>query len=148
MGNTIGIIGLKTYSKMVTLAMVALVTLQVCGFANGQSADQLIVGDVSGSVKGFARQSPKQMETLYRVLFRNAPNAQLYAIDVSFAQLKDKAEQAYLNQLPTSFVLTDEEVDRLRAAAGRIILDSPDFQRLLKDVGARIVDPAAVKPKG
>jgi phage-related baseplate assembly protein len=29
-----------------------------------------------------------------------------------------------------------------------IILDSPDFQRLLKDVGAKIVDPAAVRPKG
>jgi hypothetical protein len=61
-------------------------------------------------------------------IVRNAPNAQLYAIDVSFAQLNDKAERAYLNQLPTSFVLTDEEVDRLRAAAGRIILDSPDFE--------------------
>jgi NTE family protein len=36
-------------------------------------------------------------------------------------------------------VLKDEEVDRLRAAAAKIVLDSPDFQRLLKDVGAKIV---------
>ena len=33
-----------------------------------------------------------------------------------------------------------EAVDRLRAAAATIILDSPDFQRMLKDAGARIVD--------
>ena len=48
----------------------------------------------------------------------------------------------YLNQQPTSFVLPAEAVDRLRAAAGTIIMASPEFQRLLKDVGARIVaDP-------
>ena len=53
--------------------------------------------------------------------------------------LKDKAELDYLNQQPTSFVLPAEAVDRLRAAAGTIIMDSPEFQRLLKDVGASIV---------
>jgi len=67
------------------------------------------------------------------------PDAEIYAIDVSFAELRDKEELAYLNAQPTSFVLPDEAVDRLRAAAGRIIMDSPEFQRLLRDVGARIV---------
>ena len=71
------------------------------------------------------------------------PQAEIYAIDVSFPQLKDKAEVAYLNQQPTSFVLPAEAVDRLRKAAGTIIRDSPEFKRLLKDVGARIVPPAA-----
>jgi len=69
------------------------------------------------------------------------PNAEIYAIDVSFAALKDKAELDYLNQQPTSFVLPAEAVDRLRAAAGTIILNSPEFKRLLKDVGATIVSP-------
>ena len=67
------------------------------------------------------------------------PDATIYAIDVSFAALKDKAELDYLNELPTSFTLPDEAVDRLRAAAGKAIMASPDFQKLLKDVGARIV---------
>ena len=67
------------------------------------------------------------------------PNAEIYAIDVSFAALKDKAELDYLNQQPTSFVLPPEAVDRLRAAAGTIIMDSPEFKRLLKDVGAKLV---------
>lgn len=69
----------------------------------------------------------------------NAPTAKLYAIDVSFGALKDPAEFAYLNELPTTFSLTGEQVDRLRASAGKILLDSPDFQQLLKDVGATIV---------
>jgi NTE family protein len=71
------------------------------------------------------------------------PNPEIYAIDVSFPQLKDKAELDYLNQQPTSFVLPPEAVDRLRAAAGKIILGSPEFQRLLKDVGAKIVPDAS-----
>jgi len=71
------------------------------------------------------------------------PAAEVYAIDVSFSALKDKAEFDYLNLQPTTFVLPPEAVDRLRAAAGMIILSSPEFQRLLRDVGARIVEPNA-----
>ncbi len=46
------------------------------------------------------------------------PAAEIYAIDVSFAALKDKEELEYLNLQPTTFVLAPEAVDRLRAAAG------------------------------
>ena len=67
------------------------------------------------------------------------PDAEIYAIDVSFPALKDKAEQDYLNQQPTSFVLPAEAVDRLRTAAGTIIMASPEFQRLLKDTGAKVI---------
>jgi NTE family protein len=68
-----------------------------------------------------------------------SPDVEVYAIDVSFPALEDQAELAYLNEQPTTFVLPDEAVDRLRAAAGKIIMASPEFKRLLKDVGARIV---------
>lgn len=67
------------------------------------------------------------------------PDAEIYAIDVSFAALKDKSELEYLNKQPTTFVLPDEAVDRLRAAAGTILADSPEFKRLLKDVGGTLV---------
>ncbi len=78
------------------------------------------------------------------------PRPQVYAIDVSFPQLKDKKEFEYLNDLPTSFVLKPEQVDHLRAAAATILLASPDFQQLLKDLGATVVPstpgPAAKAP--
>ncbi len=67
------------------------------------------------------------------------PAAEIYAIDVSFSALKDKKELDYLNLQPTTFVLEPEAVDRLRAAAGTIIAESPEFRRLLKDVGAQLV---------
>ncbi len=72
------------------------------------------------------------------------PKADIFAIDVSFAGVTNPAERLYLNEQPTSFALPPEAVDRLRAAAGKIILASPEFQRLLKDVGAKVVpDPSA-----
>jgi len=73
------------------------------------------------------------------------PNAEIYAIDVSFPALKDEAELDYLNRLPTSFVLPAEAVDHLRAAAGTIITASAEFQRLLKDVGAKAVTDSSIQ---
>jgi NTE family protein len=70
----------------------------------------------------------------------NAPNADIYVIDVSFKALQDKSERDYLNQLPTSFALPDEAVDRLRAAARTLILNSPDLRQALRDETASIVD--------
>lgn len=74
----------------------------------------------------------------------SVPDARIFAIDVSFAALPDRAERDYLNTQPTSFVLPPEAVDRLREAAGKVIVASPEFQRLLQDVGAKVVaNPAA-----
>ena len=81
------------------------------------------------------------------------PDAEIYVFDVSFPRLQDKAELDSLNQQPTSFELSTEAVDRLRAAAGTILMDSPEFQRLLKDLGATIApapsaaaSPATARP--
>ncbi len=56
----------------------------------------------------------------------DVPDIEIYPIDVSFQALDDPAEFEYLNDLPTSFVLSDEAVDRLRAAAGKIISIRPN----------------------
>lgn len=73
-----------------------------------------------------------------------APNVTIFPIDVSFAALTGRAEVDYLNALPTNWRLPGEAVVRLRAAAATLIRDSPEFPRLLEDVGARIVpEPAA-----
>jgi NTE family protein len=71
-----------------------------------------------------------------------APDIDIHVIDVSFAALKDPAEQDYLNRLPTSFVLPDEAVDRLRAAARAAILESPEIQQLMKAGRIRMVGKA------
>jgi len=89
----------------------------------------------------FAANKDPAVERLLRT-----PNIELYVIDVSFPALNDPAEREYLNNLPTSFVLPPEAIDRLRAAAAKIIRDSPDFKRLLKDAGARMVEHPVATP--
>jgi NTE family protein len=59
-----------------------------------------------------------------------------YMVDVRFESLKDKAERDWLAALPTSFQLLPEDVDRLRAAARKILVESDEFQRLLRDMAA------------
>jgi NTE family protein len=76
----------------------------------------------------------------------NAPNADIYAIEVSFQVLSDPRERDYLNQLPTSFALPADAVDHLRTAARQIILASPDFQQLLKAMDGHVVSKDSKAP--
>ena len=69
------------------------------------------------------------------------PDIDIYPIDVSFGALADVDERRLLNDLPTSFVLTPDQVDRLRNAAGRIIRESPDFRRMLVEIQGTVVTP-------
>ncbi|HSD42740.1 MAG TPA: patatin-like phospholipase family protein [Burkholderiales bacterium] len=62
------------------------------------------------------------------------PKVTLHTLDVSFDALPDPKERAYLMNLPTSFVLPTEDVDRLREAAGRLLRESRDFQAVLRDL--------------
>ena len=68
-----------------------------------------------------------------------SPDIEIYPIDVSFPALTDKAEFEYLNNLPTSFVLPPEAVDRLRAAAQRSSFPRPSFSSFSTMSRAKIV---------
>jgi NTE family protein len=72
---------------------------------------------------------------------KNAPDVDIFTVEVSFKALQDKAERAYLNELPTSFSLPADAVDRLRAAAATIVLESPDLRAALKSEQLHVADP-------
>jgi NTE family protein len=91
-------------------------------------------------IKPVAGTNPK-LDFILRV-----PAADIHVIDVSFAVLKDPAERDYLNRLPTSFVLPDEAVDRLRAAARAAILESPEIRELMKMGAVRMVGQGGPQP--
>jgi NTE family protein len=57
-----------------------------------------------------------------------------YLVEVKFNDLKDESERAEMKSLPTSFKLSPEAVDRLRGSARRILAQSEEFQRLLRDL--------------
>lgn len=95
-------------------------------------------------IRGYLALTKDKSPAMTQIM--NAPNADIYVVDVSFKALQDKSERDYLNQLPTSFVLPPEAVDRLRAAAGSLVLNSPDLQQALRNEGARTVNQPVAPP--
>jgi NTE family protein len=61
-------------------------------------------------------------------------NIQFYVVDVRFDELKDETERMYFKRLPTAFKLAPEQVDKLRDVAHRLLVNSEEFQRLLRDL--------------
>ena len=59
----------------------------------------------------------------------------LYAIDVSFDVIANPVERDYFMNLPTTFALPPEAIDRLRVVAGRLLRESPVYRELLRDLG-------------
>ena len=62
------------------------------------------------------------------------PKLALYSMDVSFDDLPDADERDYFMNLPTTFALPEESVDRLRALAGSLLRESKDYQSMLRDL--------------
>jgi len=65
---------------------------------------------------------------------KSCGDIKFYLTELRFEDLEDPQERSYLNNLPTSFYLKPDEVDRLRDAARRLLEKSEDFQRLLRDL--------------
>ena len=56
-------------------------------------------------------------------------------IDVSFGAIGDPKERAYFMNLPTSFVLPPEAVDRLREVAGQLMRQSTEYESVVREFG-------------
>jgi NTE family protein len=59
---------------------------------------------------------------------------EFYPVVVSFDSLKEDGERAYFKNLPTTFALPREAVDRLVEVGGRLLDASPEYRRLLGDL--------------
>ena len=68
------------------------------------------------------------------------PPVDLYVIDVSFREIDNPDERRYCENLPTSFVLSSEAVDRLRNAAGRVLHASTAYRRLAQAIGGKLAE--------
>ncbi|MEE9342299.1 MAG: patatin-like phospholipase family protein [Gammaproteobacteria bacterium] len=55
-------------------------------------------------------------------------------VNVSLAEINDRKEREHLQQLPTTFNLSDDDVNRLVDAADSLLEQSEEFQRFLGDM--------------
>jgi NTE family protein len=67
-----------------------------------------------------------------------------YFIQVSFNEVATPEIRRFLNRIPTSFSLSDEQVDRLIETGRRLLRKNPEFQRLIANLGGH--RPPATKP--
>lgn len=56
-------------------------------------------------------------------------------IEVAFSAAEKPHERTFLNAIPTSFGLTDHQVDYLIEAGRKLLRDNPQFQQLVKSMG-------------
>jgi NTE family protein len=64
----------------------------------------------------------------------SAVSPEYYLVPVGFDAIKDETERSFFLNLLTTFNLPDSTVDRLVAAGGEILRDSPEFKRFLNDL--------------
>ena len=63
------------------------------------------------------------------------PKVTLQVLDVSFDAIVDPKERAYFMNLPTSFVLPPEDIDRLSEVAGRLLRQSAEYETIVREFG-------------
>jgi NTE family protein len=65
----------------------------------------------------------------------SVPKVTLEVLDVSFDAIHDPKQRAYFMNLPTSFVLPPEDVDRLREVAGQLMRQSAEYESVVRELG-------------
>jgi len=68
------------------------------------------------------------------------PKISIQVVDIAFDAIRDPEEREYFMNLPTSFVLSAEQVDHLREIAGRLLRQSPDYAMLVREMGGKPVE--------
>jgi len=63
------------------------------------------------------------------------PQVTLHVLDVSFDAISDPKERASFMDLPTSFVLPADDIDRLREIAGRLLQQSAEYETIVRELG-------------
>ena len=63
------------------------------------------------------------------------PKITLGALDVSFDAIRHPKERASFMNLPTSFVLPAEDVDRWREVASRLLRQSAEYESIVREFG-------------
>ena len=59
-------------------------------------------------------------------------------VKMGFIDIEQPERRRFFNTIPTSFSLTEEQVDRLVEAGRELLRNNPDYQQLLAELGGAI----------
>jgi NTE family protein len=77
----------------------------------------------------------KSIQRWARELSEPGGQVRPYFIRVAFRDIEEPKSRLFFNQVPTSFSLSDEQVDRLITAGRELLRNNPDYQRLVAELG-------------
>ena len=115
-------------------------------FQSIMAAGGVPVGNYSVETLALFRRSIEQWsQELQRQQANGDPNAppqiEFYPIVVNFDALTDESERRFFESVPTNYHLPPETIGRLREVAAKLLRQSDDFQRLLRDLKEEPVIP-------
>jgi NTE family protein len=96
-----------------------------------------VLGSVSADQIGrYSEDTIVMVRDKYAAWAKNNSTAErpvaFHFVDVSFNHVKDDNERDFLNGIGTNFDLSDKQVDRLIAAARKVLRESDDFQAFIE----------------
>ena len=111
-------------------------TLSAIAYAVGNTTDRFNVETLA-----YARSSLNEVARELAAKQRAAgipqgDDVRATLIEIGFDDLLSEEERTYFNALPTSFNLPPEAIDRLREVGARQLRDSPEYQRLVRELPA------------
>jgi predicted acylesterase/phospholipase RssA len=84
----------------------------------------------------FFKQTIKAIDPDHELLKDTKFKVDYYAAVIGFDMLEDEEEQHYFKNLPTTFKLPPETIDRLREVASKLLCESKKFNDFLRDFDA------------
>jgi predicted acylesterase/phospholipase RssA len=85
------------------------------------------------SIAGCQQLLDKHAKDSYKIPSLAGGNLKLYIVDLAFDNIADRSDRDYFNNLPTSFKLSKEQVDKLIDVGGKLLADHPEFKKFMKD---------------
>jgi NTE family protein len=61
-----------------------------------------------------------------------------YFVKMGFIDVAEPEQRRFFNAIPTSFALSEEQVDRLIEAGHELLRNNPEYQKLLADLGGAV----------
>lgn len=125
------------------VAMIAIDASTTPVYEMDQSTKQPSIKDSIGAVSGvqlhrYNTATLELMEVSLRTwsekLSADGDPITTYFIDISIEEMQQPEARQFFNKVPTSFSLTDEQVDRLIKAGRELLRSHPQFQQLLSDL--------------
>ena len=109
-------------------------TLNAIAFAVANTTDRFNVETLAYARSALNDAANELAKRQINAGIPDGDDVQAMLIEISFDDLDSEEERAYFNALPTSFNLPPDAIDRLREIGARLLRDSPEFQRLLRDL--------------